>query len=363
MSKILILANSSIGLYKFRKELIQELIKNGNAIYISSPGGEFIKQLVNIGCIFIETFIDRRGKNINKDIKLILHYYKIIKRVEPDKIITYTIKPNIYGGIVARIKKKQYYVNVTGLGTAFQGHGMIKKFISIIYKSALYKATKVFFENAEIKQIFVDNYIVSDDKCIVLNGAGVNLETYGYADYPPEENPISFLFIGRLMKEKGIEELFEVAKKIKSQYSDIIFDVVGPFEDDYKKEVEKLVVDKIIIYRGYKSDVRYNIEKCNCFVLPSYHEGMANTLLESASMGRPLITSNISGCKETVIEGITGLLINVKDAESLYKAINKFIKLPYNKKKQMGIYSRKHMVEKFDRKIIVKKTISVIMNE
>lgn len=354
MKKILVLANNDVGLYKFRKELIQELLKD-NDVYVSLPYGKLVEPLIQMGCRFIDTPIDRRSINPITDLKLLNRYQKIIKGVKPDLVITYTIKPNIYGSLIARIRHIDYAVNITGLGTMFQSNNLLKKIIVFMYKIALKKVKTVFFENVENKGIFIQNKITEEDKVYVLNGAGVNLEEYPFTEYPKEDKEIRFLFIGRIMKEKGIDEFLYVAKKIKEENKDIQFDIVGPMEDDYENIIKEYIDNDIINYYGYREDVKQYIEGCHCFVLPSYHEGMANTLLEAASMGRPLITSNIHGCKETIKDN--GYLVNVKDKDDLYSKAKEFIKLDYINKAVKASNSRKYIEQAFDKKIVVAETM------
>lgn len=359
MKRILILANFDVGLYKFRKELIQELLNQGNEVYISLPDGELVRSLENMGCKFVNTAVDRRGINPKTDAKLMFFYKKLIKKLHPDLVITYTIKPNIYGGLMCRMLRVPYAVNITGLGTAFQSESAVKKLVTFLYKIALKKAKVVFFENIGNKQTFLDLHILKEKQICVLNGAGVNLAEYPFCEYP-SENETRFLFIGRVMKEKGVDELFEAAERIKKQHSDVFFDVVGPLEDDYKSKLEELVQKGVIVYHGYQKDVKPFIENCHCFVLPSYHEGMANTLLEAGAMGRPLITSNIHGCLEAVEEGRNGYLAEAKSAESLLGQLEKFLGLSYEERKGMGQASREVVQEKFDKKKVVGKTVREI---
>lgn len=354
--KVLIIANFDVGLYKFRKELIKEIIDNGNEVYISLPNGDLVAPLVDMGCEFIDTDVDRRGINPFTDFKLLLKYKKIIGSLKPDLIITYTIKPNIYAGIVSSFKHKKYAINITGLGTAFQKQGLFLKLIVFLYKFACKNADTVIFENAENMQLFLDYGIVKKKQCLLNAGAGVNLEEYAFAKYP-DDGKIRFLFIGRIMKEKGIDELFYAAEKIKREFSDAEFDIVGPYEDNYKEIVEDKVSKGIINYYGYQENVKPFIENSYCFVLPSWHEGMANTNLECGAMGRPIITSNIHGCLEAVIDGETGYLVEPKNADDLYDRLKRFIELPYDEKVQMGNASHNHIAEAFDKKKVVENTI------
>lgn len=356
MNKILILANNDVGLYKFRKELIVELLRD-NQIFIALPDGEYIKDLIDLGCKYINLSLDRRGVNPYTDFKLIFKYHRIIKNVKPNLIMSYTIKPNIYGGIISRLKNIEYASNITGLGSIFQKENLLKRIIIFLYKVSLRKAKVVFFENNEDKNSFISRKLITEEKAVKLNGSGVNLNEYPLTDYPSKNKKIRFLFIGRIMKEKGIEEYLEAAQIIRKNTQEIQFDVIGPLEEDYEVKLNKLVNLGIINYHGFQKDIKPFIKQSHCLVLPSYHEGMANTLLESGAMGRPLIASNIPGCKEAIIDGETGYLVNKYDLDDLIKKLNNFIILPHDQKKQMGFKSRLHIEKNFDKKDVVKKTI------
>lgn len=355
--KILILANNDVGLYKFRKELIQTLIKRGHRVLVSIPDGELIPDIKKLGVKEFITKVDRRGINALKDFGLLIRYLHLFLQQKPDFVITYTIKPNIYGGMCCRLLKIPYAENITGLGTAFQEENLIRKIVCVLYKISCKKAKVVFFENEENKQIFLNNCLIKKEQAYGLNGAGVNLQEYPYIEYPDRNEPIRFLFIGRVMKEKGVDELFEAARQIKREYPNVLFDIVGPMEDEYESVIKKLEEEKIITYYGYQKDVRTFIAQCSCFVLPSWHEGMANTNLECASSGRPLITSNIAGCKESLIDGVSGLLCLPKNSKSLYESMRKMILMDYVCRKKMGYNGRKHMEEIFDKEKIVNSTL------
>ena len=359
--KILILANFDVGLYQFRRELIAELLKN-NQVFISLPYGKLVDKLVEMGCEFIDTPLDRRGINPLKDFKLIRSYYSIINDIEPDLVITYTIKPNIYGGFVCKIKKVPYAINITGLGTAFERDVILRKMVTMMYKVSLKKAKIVFFENSENQGIFIDEKIVTQNQTCLLNGAGVNLDYYTYSEYPHNDK-VHFLFVGRVMKEKGIDELLDAMQSLIKEGKNCCLDVVGPCEDDYEDILKEHEQEGWLKYFGYQDDVRSFVQSCDCFVLPSYHEGMANTNLESAAMGRPVITSNIPGCREAVIDGITGLLCESKNVSSLYVALTRIIELDSAERKKMGVAGRKHMCKVFDKNKVVKITIANMLGE
>lgn len=359
--KILILANNDVGLYKFRKELIQELIRKGHKVIVSLPEGELIPDIKKLGVKVILTDVDRRGINPLTDLGLMIKYLRMGLTLKPDLVITYTIKPNVYGGLICRVLKIPYAENITGLGTTFQKDNMVKKLVCLLYRIGCGRAKVVFFENEGNKQIFLEHHLIREEQAYRLNGAGVNLEEYPYTEYPDESEPIRFLFIGRIMKEKGVDELFEAASRIKQEYPEVLFDIVGPMEDEYGSVIEELEKDGIITYYGYQKDVRPFIAKCHCFVLPSWHEGMANTLLEAGAMGRPLITSRIHGCMEAVEEGKNGYLFEKKNVQKLYDSLCQFISLTFEKKKNMGLLSRAVIETMFDKNEIVKSTLTKII--
>lgn len=352
---VMILANFDLGLYQFRKELIQELLKE-NEVIISLPYGELVEPLKEMGCKFNDTPVDRRGNNPIKDLKLFAEYRKLLKQEKPDLVITYTIKPNVYGGIACRIARIPYVVNITGLGTVFQNDGILKKIVIQMYKAGCKKAKVVFFENIENQQIFIDSKIVKKEQTCLLNGAGVNLDTYQVMEYPKGEK-IKFLFMGRVMAEKGIDELFEAMKKLVEDSVNCELDILGGYEENYKEKIERYEADGWLHYHGYQKDVRPYIGNCHCSVLPSWHEGMANTNLESAASGRPVITSDISGCKESVEDGKTGFLVKRKDNDDLYRVMKRFAALSYEKRRDMGIEARKRMENLFDKTVVVRETL------
>lgn len=354
MKKILILANSDIGLYNFRKEIIQGLIDEDYEVHISLPNGPHIKKLIDIGCIFHETLVDRRGVNPLVDLKLIFNYLKIIKSIKPHLILTYTIKPNLYGGLVSRILNFKYATNITGIGTVFQKESILKKIIVLLYRFSLKNSEVLVFQNSENLLVFQNNKIKGKNTTLVP-GSGVNLVDFPYTPII-KKTEINFLFIGRLMKEKGINEYLYVAKEM--QYEEAKFHIVGPIEEpSFEKIIQQYNAEEIIMYHGFQKDVKKFIKKSDCLINPSHHEGMSNVLLEAGSIGRPLIASNISGCKEIIDDSINGYLFNVKDEENLLKVVKKFLKLTNVELEKMSKASRRKIEVEFDRNIIIKEYI------
>lgn len=356
--KILIITNHSYMLYQFRKELVENLLKNYEVV-LSMPFAGHEEDFQAMGCKCINTKMDRRGINPLKDFHLIMFYDKLLSEEKPDKVITYSIKPNIYAGFLCGWKKLPYYANVQGLGTAFQKPGLAL-LVTLFYKAAFIKVQKVFFENEGNAEEFLKRRIVKKKKIKVLRGAGINLEHYSCTEYP-KTDVIHFLYLGRIMEEKGVNELFLVMEKLKKEFGKkVILDIVGFFEEEYKETIEALVEKGIANFHGFREETRPWYGMAHCVVLPSYHEGMSNVLLEASSMGRPVITSNIPGCREAVEEGKTGFLCQVKDQESLYEKMKEFLLLPDEEKRQMGINARKYMEQYFDKKKVVEQTLKIL---
>lgn len=353
--KIVIVANSSSGLYGFRRQLISALNELKHEIIALTPFNSDVDKLQDLGVTLIETPIDRRGTNPIKDYSLMKLYKKELKRIQPDLVITYTIKPNVYGGLVCEKLGIPYAANITGLGTAFESTGMLRKVAVFLNKKALKKAKVVFFENSANRDIFVNEGIVDKSKTHVLHGAGVDLDHFTYQPYP-NNDCFKFLFIGRVMKEKGVDELLTSMRRLVNEGINCSLDILGGYEEDYNQTLDVAISGGWLSYHGMQSDVRPFIAACDCFVLPSYHEGMANTNLECAASGRPIITSNIPGCMEAVVKG-SGLLCLPKNADSLYQTMKEMITKPLAEREQMGKIGRKHMEEVFDKKIVVSETI------
>lgn len=355
--KVVVIGNNSGGMYDFRHELIAKLLENDCDITVLTPFDTQLDKLEALKIQLIETSINRRGINPIEDLKLFRLYKSILKKQQPDLVITYTIKPNVYGGFACRLLKIPYVANITGLGTAFQKEGLLKSLVTVMYKVGLKKAKTVFFENIENQQIFIDNNIIEKEQACLLNGAGVNLEHYQVTEYPVDTDTTRFLFIGRVMREKGVDELFEAMRRLRQDCVNCSLDILGSYEEDYEAIIKQYEIEGWLHYHGYQEDVRPFIANCHCFVLPSWHEGMANTNLECAASGRPVITSNIHGCLEAVEDGVSGYLCEKQNVDSLYDAMKKFTELSFEQRQVMGLAGRKRMEDVFDKKAVVEATM------
>ena len=355
--KILIITNHSYMLYRFRKELIQKLLEDSEVV-ISTPFVGHETDLKELGANCIKTEVDRRSINPFTDLKLLYTYKTILKQEKPDLVITYSIKPNIYAGYLCGKMKIPFCANVQGLGTAFQ-KALLSKLVTVMYRTAFRKVETVFFENQANAQAFVRRQIISTKKEVVLSGAGINLEEYRYRQYPDNEK-VHFLYLGRIMKEKGMDELFGAVEQLRKDGCEFILDLVGFFEDEYKKQVEQLQSEGIVRFYGFQENPKPYYAQTDCVVLPSYHEGMSNVLLEAAASGRAIITTDIPGCREAVDNGKSGMLCKVKSTDSLYKAMKRFTELSREKRELLGKAGREKMEREFDKKKVVEETVKVI---
>ncbi|SDI42204.1 galacturonosyltransferase [Natribacillus halophilus] len=360
--KVLILVNHDVVIYNFRLELVERLLWEEYEVYISSPYGERIDDLVEIGCHHIEADVNRHGLNLFQEWKLLRYYKKIMKETAPDIVLTYTIKPNIYGGIAAKSLNIPYIANITGLGTAMENGGLVQKVSIALYKISFKNLSKVFFQNKENQQFFIDHNIAVG-KHQQVPGSGVNLNHFSLLDYP-ESSTVEFIFISRIMKEKGIDQYLEAAEYIREKYPYTRFHILGFCEEDYYKTLEKLHDNDIIQYHGMQRDIRKFLFKTHCTIHPTYYpEGMSNVLLESAASGRPIITTNRSGCREIVDNGMNGFIVKQQNSQDLIDKIEMFLKHSHEVKEKMGLAGRKKVEREFDRKIVVDAYMNQIKKE
>lgn len=358
---VLVLVNHDVVIYNFRKELIERLILEGYHVVISSPYGERIDDLIAMGCEYYEATIERHGTNPFKEFKLLTYYKNLMKKVKPDVVLTYTIKPNIYGGLAAKKYNIPYIANITGLGTAVEKDSIIQKINIVLYKIAFSKIHKVFFQNNENMNFFKKNNIVVD-KHELVPGSGVNLNHFNVLEYPAEDT-IEFVFISRIMKEKGIDQYIAAAKYITKKYSNTKFHVCGFCEENYENQLIRLENKGVLKYHGMVRDVREILSKTHCTVHPTYYpEGLSNVLLESSASGRPIITTDRSGCREVVDDGVTGYIVKQKDPLDLIEKVENFIGLKHNQKKQMGLDGRAKVEKEFDRQYVVNTYLKEIEN-
>jgi galacturonosyltransferase len=358
MTKVLLIANHPKYVYNLRRELIEELIKKGYSVGICCPYGKEVDYFISLGCVFFNSKLDRHGKNIFTELKLKKEYGKVMDSFTPDIVLLYTIKPNVYAGLDASKRNIPSIANVTGLGSPFQNDGLLKKILIRMYRITFKKINTVVFQNEENKKFFYLNKIKINNS-ILLPGSGINLEHFKYLEYK-YNNITKFIFISRVMKEKGINEFILVAEKILLSYQNVEFHVAGFIDGDYQKIISEKESQGIITYHGMVDNIQELLKKVDCVILPSYHEGMSNVLLEASASGRVSIASNIPGCKEIIEDGVTGFLCKPKDEDSLFESVEKYLSLNYEVRKKMGLASREKVSQYFDRQIVVKKYVERI---
>lgn len=347
MGKVLILINSSGGLYDFRNEFVQALTAE-HQVYVSMPDDVKEKELKAEGCRIIRTPINRRGINPLEDLKLYRSYSRLMGELKPDLVITYTIKPNVYGGFAAGRRKIPYIATITGLGGAFDRKGLFLKLVITMYRMGLKRAACVFFQNEENRGIFQRMGITAKKTRMVM-GSGVNLERHHYEEYPTGEET-HFLFVGRVMKERGILEYIEAAKALHSDR--VHFDIMGYCDEDYQDLLNELEGQGVLRQIGFHTEVHPYLAAASAIVVASFHEGMSNALIEGAATGRPVIASNISGCLEAFEEGRTGFGFTPGNGQELIAAMQKLLALSVAERAAMGRRGREKMEKEFDRRLV-----------
>ena len=348
MGTILILCNYSQGLYDFRNELVVELLKNHRVI-ISLPDKVKTDLFIQEGAEVVETPMNRRGVNPVQDLQLLHNYQKLLKVYKPDLVLTYTIKPNVYGGYACAKAGIPYLATVTGLGSGFEKTGPLLEIIRTLYRNGLSKASCVFFQNRENMEAFRSMHLVSGPYRLV-NGSGVNLKKWRALPYPPQ-GITQFLFVGRMMKEKGIDEFLEAARVLHG--NNIQFMLAGFCDEDYQEQLDACEKEGIITQLGYQMDMHPLYERCSAVVMPTYHEGMSNVLMEASACARPVIASNISGCREIFEDGVTGFGFAPKSSQALIDALKEFLTLSQADRAAMGRAARYKMQEEFDRRRVI----------
>lgn len=358
--RILILTNSLDGLRSFRIELVENLLSEGFDVYISAPNSPLSDFFKALGCTCIKSEISRHGVNPFTDAKLLLHYYRLLRKIKPHAVLSYTIKPNLYGGIACRLLTVPQLVNITGLGSAVETPGVLQRFLIWLYRVSLKRAKCVFLQNKSNLD-FCNSHKMIPASQRLIPGSGVNLSRFAPLPYPTEDKKLAFIFIGRIMKLKGIEVYLNAAEQIHSKYPDTEFHILGGFEEDYSAKVQDLERRGVVRYHPPVTDIVPYLAQVHCTIHPTFYpEGMSNVLLESCASARAIITTDKSGCREIVDDGINGYLVQQQSVADLVDKIERFIHLPYEQKLAMGLAGRSKVERQFDRNIVIKAYMSEI---
>lgn len=359
MKKIALLNCHGDDVYCFRKEIIDALVDKGCMVILSCPESSRLDYFRGHDNVIIEdVYIDRRGTNPVKDLKLLYDYIRLFKKHQPDVVCTFTIKPNVYGSIAADMLSIPHINNITGLGSGFQNGGFVQRVVKLLYRTALRKSRKVFFQNQENQEIALQTGLVNEKipyECIP--GSGVNLARFDYKEKDTSDDIVVFNYIGRVLKDKRIDDYLDAAKAIKAKYKNTQFNIIGFIEHTeihYKKLLEELEKDGIVHYCGSVDDVRPLVYASDAIVHPSsYGEGISNVLLESAACGRAAITTDIAGCRDCVDDGVTGYIYEPENVDQLVERIEQFLALTSEQRKAMGKAGRNKVEQQFDRNIVV----------
>jgi glycosyltransferase involved in cell wall biosynthesis len=367
VSKILIIGGTARSLINFRGDLMSELVKKDHKLTVcSAPASLGEKEhLKKIGVRCLDFPISRAGLNPIFDIKTLFYLWRIFKIEKPDQIMAYTIKPIIFSGIVSQVlRKSSFFAIITGLGSGLQIKNIRTRVLSLIikklYRLALHSSAGIFFQNPDDELFFKNEILSNKANTFLVHGSGVNLDRFFFKPIPED---LSFLMASRLLKDKGVYEYFEAARKIKAVYPNIRFFLAGALDENpmsiSKEDLDKILKEGVIEYLGWMDDIKPSIINSKVFVLPSYHEGTPRGVLEAMSMGRPIITTDVPGCRETVLNGENGYLIKVRSVDSLVKSMKKFID-NHELALRMGNKSREIAEDKYDVKKVNAAIIKVL---
>ena len=359
MAHIMIVGTNMMSIYNHRLELIKQLLSLNHSISVATPFSGEEENLIKMGVKCIDVKLETRGKNPFHDLILLKDLVKIFRKEKPDVVLTFYTKTNIYGGLAARICGIPYIENITGVGSAISNGGIMARIMMTMYSQAVRKAHVVFFQNTQNQSLFHDKKIpLRNEK--LLPGSGVSLERFPLLPYPNTDK-YNFLFISRVLREKGIYEFVEAARIIKRNWPNCNFHVIGPYDKEFEKYLKNAESEGSIIVHGKVFNVGDLIHDSHCTIFPSYYaEGMANVLLESAASGRPIITTALPGCGETVDDGVTGYVVQPQNANDVAAKIKQFLLLSAEEKKAMGEAGRRKMERQFDRRIVVNAYIDEI---
>lgn len=359
--KIGIVLNTAWNIYNFRLGLVKAFLAAGHQVYAIAPVDDFISEIEATGCTFIPVHhLSRKGMNPIQDLRFGYELYQIYKANELDVVLHYTIKPNIYGCLAAGRAKVKSISTVTGLGYSFLKEGLVNKIAKLLYKTAFKSGTRIAFQNRDDKKLFEDLSLCPPSKTTLIKGSGINTTHFQPMLKKQRYEKLIYLFVGRLLYDKGITELFEGAQEFKKKCPETEIWVVGAIDDGNpsavaKAEVEAQEANGTIRYWGVSKDVRSIMQEADVVVLPSYREGLPRVMLESLAMGKAIITTDTAGCRETIQDTKNGFLVPVKDAKALADAMFRMYQLTEEERQNMGKVGREMALKEFDEQAIIKR--------
>lgn len=362
--KVVIVLNTSWNIYNFRMNFIKALLAEGHEVHTVAPTDEFTKYLVEAGCIHHKLRMDSRGANPIKDSALILELFLIYRRIKPDIILHYTIKPNVYGTLAAALLGIPTVNNVCGLGTVFLKKDLVSAIAILLYKISFRFASKVFFQNPDDLNLFLQKRLVPTESVDLLPGSGIDLQKFKPTSF--RRNPkFTFLLISRLITDKGVLEYIEAVKKLKKSGLDARFQILGSIDPQHKRGIKTEVINEwiksgMVEYMGTTTDVRQFIHQADCIVLPSYREGTPRTLLEAASSSKPIIATDVPGCNHVVINNYNGLLCKLKDPDDLAEKMQRMASLDDEQLRLFGKNGRVKVETEYDESFVISKYLRTL---
>lgn len=363
---VLMTVNAAWNIWNFRRPIVQALLVGGHKVTVLAPQDDFVDHLTQIGCAFVPLEMNAKGLNPLDEWKLLRQFKQVFKQQKPDIILSYTIKNNTFGALAAKSLGIPFVPNVSGLGTGFLSGGALQFIVEQLYRQAYRHLPVVFFQNEDDRDLFTSRRLVKAKQARLLPGSGIDLDHFQVAEFPHGEAPV-FLLIARLLRDKGVMEFVEAARQIKLDHPSVRFQLLGAAGSENRtaisaETVDEWVRDGIVEYLGTTPDVRPAIAATHCVVLPSYREGAPRTLIEAAAMARPLIATNVPGCRAVVDHNETGFLCDVRSADSLASEMRRFLNLPVEKQSELGQAGRAKMEREYDQKLVVEAYAHAIGN-
>ncbi|MDA9986298.1 glycosyltransferase family 4 protein [bacterium] len=364
--KIILCVNTSWNIINFRAGLVRGLISSGFDVVVAAPRDEYSDMICDLGCRYVEIPMQQNKISLLGEVKLILRLFCLLKSEKPYAYVSFTIKPNIYGSLVSMVLNIKSFVNVAGLGSLFGKDGFVSWVGINLYKVALFNSSKVFFQNDDDMSLFLNKNIVRPDICGVLPGSGVDLKRFVYLPLP-NKKIFSFLFIARLLKNKGIYEYVAAARELNKLGLEARYMVVGSVDSSNSNsigldELQAWIAEGTIEYLGKSDDVRIQLKQAHCVVLPSfYKEGTPRSLLEAGAIGRPVITTDTAGCRNTVIDGSSGFLCEPESVSDLVAKMIKMHGLPFTEVEKMGERARFHVESNYNEELVIKMYLDALL--
>lgn len=363
--KVLIALNTAWNLVNFRSGLISSLVSAGYEVVAVAPPDKYAARLSALGCRYVPLPMDNQGTHPGRDLQLLVRFWRLLRRERPSVFLGFTVKPNIYGSLASHATGTPAINNIAGLGVVFARRGWLNRLLRILYRLALSRSAKVFFQNEDDRAQFIEGGLVRREIADRLPGSGVDLSRFSIT-HLPQGRDVHFLLVGRMLWDKGVGEYVAAARLIRAQIHNAVFQLLGFLDVQNptaipRDQMDAWVSEGIVQYLGVSDDVRAQLARADCVVLPSYYrEGVPRTLLEAAAMGRPIVTTDSPGCRDAVEDGVTGFLCKPHDATDLAEKMLRVVALTPAQRSEMGRRARAKMEKEFDERFVIQKYLDTI---